>query len=311
MIYFHFIYSIKDLVSLQRGQLMELTTVSLPRSLKPIAQDCSGIKDQGSTENYGIYDIQPLDDFESFEVVCDLETNGQEWIVFQRRFDGSEDFYLPWEDYKNGFGNLTGEHWLGLEKIHRLTENGVWQLRIDLEDFSNNTIYAEYSDFSIGDAATKYRLSIGNYSGDAGDALTYHANMSFSTYDEDNDGTSVSNCVESFKGAGWNNACYKANLNGLYFKSRILHSHGIKWNTYSPDYVLKKSEMKMRRVRWVTINFSFLCKYCIIFTWLYEYSLFYCTVVCMASVCWQKSCTHKGLMKIRWRFDADKMRINF
>ena len=63
-----------------------------------IARDCSDILDQGYTENYGVYRVQPSNDSESFEVVCDLETKGTEWIIFQRRFDGSEDFHLPWED---------------------------------------------------------------------------------------------------------------------------------------------------------------------------------------------------------------------
>ena len=37
------------------------------------------------------------------------------------RYDGSENFDLPWNDYKDGFGNLNGEFWLGLDKMHALT----------------------------------------------------------------------------------------------------------------------------------------------------------------------------------------------
>ena len=33
--------------------------------------------------------------------------------VFQKRIDGSEDFYRGWNDYVNGFGKLDGEFWLG------------------------------------------------------------------------------------------------------------------------------------------------------------------------------------------------------
>jgi hypothetical protein len=27
--------------------------------------------------------------------------------------DGSENFYRPWNDYVNGFGNMNAEFWLG------------------------------------------------------------------------------------------------------------------------------------------------------------------------------------------------------
>ena len=228
----------------------------------PIAQDCSDISDQGYTENYGRYRIQTSSDSQSFDVVCDLETNGTEWIVFQRRFDGSVDFYLPWEDYKNGFGNLTGEHWLGLEKLHRLTTYGVWQIRVDLEDFSGNSAYAEYSNFAIGNELTNYRLSIGGYSGTAGDSLMFHANMAFSTYDK---GNSIwqwgRTCAISNKGAWWygHGGCLYSDLNGLYLgspvddniemSSYVTYVTGMTWYSWKGTWeVLKKSEMKIRRI---------------------------------------------------------------
>lgn len=94
-----------------------------------------------------------------------MTTSGGGWTVFQRRFDGSVDFYRGWQDYKNGFGNLDGEFWLGLKKMHRLTMFERNRLRIDLGDTSGNTRYADYSYFAVTSERTKYQLSVGTYSG--------------------------------------------------------------------------------------------------------------------------------------------------
>ena len=83
--------------------------------------------------------------------------------MFQKRLDGSVDFYRGWADYKNGFGNLNGEFWLGLDKIHRLT-NTKNRLRVDLEDTTGKTAYAEYDMFAVTSERTKYKLSLGTYS---------------------------------------------------------------------------------------------------------------------------------------------------
>ena len=94
-----------------------------------------------------------------------MKTSGGGWTVFQRRLDGSVDFYRGWQDYKNGFGDLNGEFWLGLDKIHRLTTTSTNELRIDMEDTSGNTRYAEYDFFAVTSEQQKYQLSLGTYAG--------------------------------------------------------------------------------------------------------------------------------------------------
>ena len=112
----------------------------------------------------GVYTVKP-DNFGVFDVYCDQTTAGGGWTVLQKRLDGSVDFYRGWDDYKRGFGNLTGEYWLGLDKIHRLTKEQS-RLRVDLEDTTGTTAYAEYDLFVVADKANKYKLqSVGTYSG--------------------------------------------------------------------------------------------------------------------------------------------------
>ena len=112
-----------------------------------------------------MYTIDP-DGQGAFDVRCDMDTTpGRGWTVFQRRVDGSVDFFKNWVDYKNGFGNLSGEFWLGLDKIHRLTATGQNVLRVDLETFENETAYAIYKSFSVGNEIDAYILQVSNYSG--------------------------------------------------------------------------------------------------------------------------------------------------
>ena len=100
-----------------------------------------------------------------FQVYCDQQKDGGRWTVFQRRLDGSVDFYRGWNDYKKGFGDLKGEFWLGLDKIHRLTSQGKNRLRVELEDWEGNSAYAEYNSFAVNSEGNNYKLSLGAYSG--------------------------------------------------------------------------------------------------------------------------------------------------
>ena len=131
-------------------------------------KNCAEIYKSAGKSTDGIYTIKP-GNMTAFEVFCDQTTAGGGWTVFQRRLDGSVDFYRNWSDYKHGFGDVYGEFWLGLDKIHRLTSDNNSMLRVDLEDFKGNTTYAEYNIFGVMSEKDKYRLILGFYSGKTGE----------------------------------------------------------------------------------------------------------------------------------------------
>ena len=175
--------------------------------------------------------------------------------MFQRRRDGSENFKRGWTDYEKGFGNVKGEHWLGLKKISCLTSVGVkTKLQIDLADFAGHCKYACYDYFHVGTPSTNYRLTIGGYQnwgiGTAGDSMTSHNlnGMPFSTHDRDNDKYS-GNCAVAWQGAWWYNACTNSNLNGLYLSGQS-NTDGVTWylfNTTGSWRTLRYSDMKLKR----------------------------------------------------------------
>ncbi|CAC5412320.1 Fibrinogen-like protein A,Ryncolin-4,Angiopoietin-related protein 7,Angiopoietin-related protein 1,Ficolin-3,Ficolin-1-B,Techylectin-5A,Ficolin-2,Ryncolin-1,Tenascin-R,Fibrinogen-like protein 1,Angiopoietin-1,Tenascin-X,Fibrinogen C domain-containing protein 1-A,Tenascin-N,Ryncolin-3,Tenascin,Fibroleukin,Fibrinogen C domain-containing protein 1,Fibrinogen gamma chain,Techylectin-like protein,Ryncolin-2,Angiopoietin-related protein 6,Techylectin-5B,Angiopoietin-related protein 2,Angiopoietin-2,Microfibril-a len=182
-----------------------------------------------------------------------METAGFGWTVFQRRMDGTIDFYRGWSDYEVGIGNLKSEFWLGNKFIHLLTSTGKYKLYIHLEDFEGNSRYAEYSEFNIGNAATKFVLNVDGYSGNAGDSLMSpgdqnHNGMMFSTTDRDNDRT-LENCATKYKAAWWYNACHKSNLNGEYLGGQhSSNGNGIVWWTWKGYYYsLKSTKMMIKR----------------------------------------------------------------
>ena len=82
----------------------------------------------------------------------------------QKRMDVSVYFNRTWNEYKQGFGNLVGEFWLGLDKINRLTRNKTKnKLRVDLGVKNGKTVRPEYSWIGIGNETAEYQLYIGNF----------------------------------------------------------------------------------------------------------------------------------------------------
>ncbi|NXO66380.1 FCN2 protein, partial [Phainopepla nitens] len=108
--------------------------------------DCASIYYNGLRRS-GIYSILPSVRGVPIEVLCEMDTEGGGWTVIQRRQDGSVDFNRTWNEYKEGFGDLNGEFWLGNDNIHRMTSQGDYSLRIDLEDWNNKHKHAFYQVF--------------------------------------------------------------------------------------------------------------------------------------------------------------------
>ena len=171
--------------------------------------------------------------------------------MFQRRVDASVNFFRGWDAYKQGFGDMSGNFWLGLEKLHKLAAPGKGAiLRVDLKhmDFAEKK-YATYSLFEISGESDGYRLKVGGYSGDAGDSLNYHNDMKFSTKDKDQDKLPNGHCALAYTGAWWYNRCYQSNLNALHpLSAGSLHlANYISWRMLADNFgKVTFAEMKFR-----------------------------------------------------------------
>lgn len=152
----------------------------------------------------GVHTVK-IPDFATFDVLCNSDIAGPGWTVIQQRINGRENFSRRWKAYKNGFGRFTGDFFLGLEKIYRLTNDQPHELYIHMERFDGSTFYAHYNDFKIAGEDDKYRLlSLGQFSGNAeADAMRWHENQQFSTLDSDNDASKHHDCSNEHRNAGW------------------------------------------------------------------------------------------------------------
>ena len=168
-----------------------------------------------------------------------------------------------WQEYKNGFGNVEGEFWLGLDNMATMTGVGNWQLRVDMTDWDGRQYFALYDQFRVG-PGQKYRLSLSGFNpvSTLGDSMTNEKNsgngnmngMAFTTKDNDNDLASHYNCATKWGGGGWwYNHCYNANLNGANFNTqKIGNTNGLVWfyggSRGSTSYnTWQQAKMKIRK----------------------------------------------------------------
>ena len=158
---------------------------------------------------------------------------------------------------------LCSEFWLGLERMHRYTITGTWQLQIQVtydkltngrQSKRGGVGISVYSNFTVGPEPW-FRLGI--------EKRTYQKDMpadpmqrniqspfryAFSAPDRDVDGTSYP-CSRWTGGGWWLNKCYLYYLCGNCLKDEAMkHRVAMRGNVIMGSELLSKMKMWMRRV---------------------------------------------------------------
>ena len=137
--------------------------------------------------------------------------------------------------------------------IHQITSRADYTLKIYLTEWTGERRFAQYDTFQIDNETDGYRLTIGGYSGDAGDSIIGFSNgKMFSTKDRDNDIWS-GHCAQQRHGAWWHGSCGVSNLNGVYRNNNsdflIDGIHWLMW--YNMDnnsgHSLKETKMMIKK----------------------------------------------------------------
>ncbi|XP_051861691.1 fibrinogen gamma-B chain-like [Drosophila albomicans] len=158
------------------------------------------------TENPGIHKINVLG-FGSFDVLCRNDQVDSGWLVIQQGvIHEKESFNRDWAAYREGFGSMQGDFFLGLEKIHQLTKLRRHELYIRSTLVSGGGRGASYLDFKISDEDNGYALKLKDSTINHLQ-LYFTDGMKFTTHDRDNDNNGRVNCAVHFGFGWWYNNC--------------------------------------------------------------------------------------------------------
>ncbi|KAI8499362.1 hypothetical protein Bbelb_231260 [Branchiostoma belcheri] len=220
--------------------------------------DCGGIKIMDPTVTSGQRQIKIKGNTQKTPVKCDMETMNGGWTVILER-DASQskvvDFDKDLAAYKKGFDSPTDANFImGLDVMNKLTAQGKYQLLVEMEDFDGAKASAMYKEFKVGDQASNYKLTIGEYDeakSTAGDAMFFHNGKPFSVKDKDNDGnTKLAWAVVATGGWWYHENGYATHPTGKQLdktKKADMEVQTINWMPWRGYEKLKKISFKVRQ----------------------------------------------------------------
>ena len=113
----------------------------------------------------GVYSIK-VGMFSFYNVWCDMTSDDAGWMVIVRRSSTETSFDRLYKDYEDGFGDLKGDFWFGLQYLQQLTNRRSYEMRLDMYELWNDTkstAHAHYSSFEV--TSPEYTLKLGKFNG--------------------------------------------------------------------------------------------------------------------------------------------------
>ena len=216
-----------------REDLLQATGVHYNIELR----DCKDLYNAGARAT-SVYQVNWMGRMTK-NVRCNMELDGGGWTVFHRRYKNlTEDFNLGWDSYKQGFGDVYKEFWLGNDFLHEITTSSRPHYILVFGRKSNQEIgISKYGSFYIDGESEFYRIHFNRTLLRGIESLTgqgkHNMNgMPFSTKDKIN--IPSSNCL--IYGASWYKECANIHINRKF----------LRWSFFNKDEPIDEIEIMIK-----------------------------------------------------------------
>jgi hypothetical protein len=231
-------------------------------------QDCGQLHALGETET-GIYKVRPNPAIENdIYVYCDHDTDGGGWLILQRRSaTGTLNMTQPWHLYRDGFGNISTEFWIGNKYFSQLTNHTAYEIMFLFKRANGSVLRKTKCDaFKVSSEQENYRLQLDICEGPDAQILKFSNGTEFSTWDKDN-GFRILNCGSEMTG-WWFGSC------DSYLNSQTLSCFGHSSCDYDVTMMIKPNK-----------GVELISLMNIIFKFQHSFSIFYSDPPVLCSLC--------------------------